>query len=217
MLAYHFVNREYGLDDLRKQHLKIATLNDLNDPFELFCLDFSNPELRHAFRRTKEELAASKGLLCFSKDWGNPVQWSHYADKHQGICLGFEVPDNMLLNVEYVSRRLVAEAEAIIENGHANVALMKRFLSTKYSHWRYEKEVRCFLELDAPESSGLYFAEFSPALQLRTVIVGAASTITRAELTDALGDLAHDTTRMKGRLSFRTFRIVRQREESLWV
>ena len=26
------------------------------------------------------------GMLCFSKGWHNPVQWSHYTDKHKGIC-----------------------------------------------------------------------------------------------------------------------------------
>ena len=36
MLVYHFINKEYGIEDLRKRRLKIATLNELNDPFEFF-------------------------------------------------------------------------------------------------------------------------------------------------------------------------------------
>jgi hypothetical protein len=40
-------------------------------------------------------------MLCFSRDWHNPVQWSHYADKHRGICLGFDVPDSLLVPVQY--------------------------------------------------------------------------------------------------------------------
>ena len=33
--VYHFVGPEYGLDDIRRRRLKIATIADLNDPFEL--------------------------------------------------------------------------------------------------------------------------------------------------------------------------------------
>jgi hypothetical protein len=33
--VYHFVGAEYGLDDIRRRRLKIATIDDLNDPFEL--------------------------------------------------------------------------------------------------------------------------------------------------------------------------------------
>jgi len=38
MRVFHFVNEEHGLDDLRKRRLKIAALNELNDPFELLAL-----------------------------------------------------------------------------------------------------------------------------------------------------------------------------------
>ena len=33
--VYHFVGPEYGLDDIRRRRLKIATIADLNAPFEL--------------------------------------------------------------------------------------------------------------------------------------------------------------------------------------
>lgn len=36
----------------------------------------------------------NKGLLCFSDNWKSPVMWAHYAAKHHGICLGFDVPDS---------------------------------------------------------------------------------------------------------------------------
>jgi hypothetical protein len=37
MRVYHFINEEYGLDDLRRRRLKIATILELNDPFETLC------------------------------------------------------------------------------------------------------------------------------------------------------------------------------------
>jgi hypothetical protein len=36
--AYHFVSLGHGLDDLRQRHLKIARLDEINDPFELWAI-----------------------------------------------------------------------------------------------------------------------------------------------------------------------------------
>lgn len=38
MRVYHFLDRKYGLDDIRRRRLKIATLDDLNDPFEMLAM-----------------------------------------------------------------------------------------------------------------------------------------------------------------------------------
>ena len=93
----------------------------------------------------------------------------------------------------------------------------RRFLFTKYSHWRYEDEVRCFVTLeDRDPESDLYFAEFSDKLRLAVVIVGAESRVTREMLGNALGDLAGHVQTFKARLAFKTFRVVRQRDSRLW-
>lgn len=113
MRVYHFVNQEYGLENIRRKRLKIATINELNDPFELFSIELSDPSVRKSFRKMKNDLAMKQGLLCFSKSWSNPVQWSHYANNHQGICLGFDVPDAFLCNVNYSRKRLLADIEAL--------------------------------------------------------------------------------------------------------
>jgi len=60
----------------------------------------------------KNELAQERGLLRFSRDWHNPVLWSHYASRHTGLCLGFDVPDDCLGPVSYSRKRLVVEAES---------------------------------------------------------------------------------------------------------
>jgi hypothetical protein len=96
MLVFHFINEEFGLEDLRKRRLKIATLNELNDPFEFLGVNLSGKSLRRAFKVMKDQLSVRYGLLCFSHNWHNPVQWSHYADKHRGLCLGFDIPEARL-------------------------------------------------------------------------------------------------------------------------
>ena len=85
MLVYHFVNAHYGIEDIHKRRLKISRFMDLNDPFEFLGADLSDREFRRALKNTKVKLSESKGLLCFSESWRNPVLWGHYADKHKGL------------------------------------------------------------------------------------------------------------------------------------
>lgn len=217
MRVYHFLNEEFGLADLRQRRLKIANLNELNDPFEFLSVNLSDLSLRGAFHAMKAEIAKKAGLLCFSRDWHNPVQWSHYAAKHTGICLGFEIPDEHLGAISYSRKRLIIETESFRNPQQVSPDAVIKFLYTKYAHWRYEKEVRCFVTLeDKDPENGLYFAEFNENRRLTTVIVGAQSRIARAELYDVLGDLAPTVETFKARLAFKTFRVVRQRNAKLW-
>lgn len=218
MRVYHFVNKEYGLENIQKRRLKIATLNELNDPFELFGVELSEPSLRYAFRVMKNELAQNRGLLCFSKSWHNPVQWSHYADKHRGICLGFDVPDVHLGEVNYSPKRVVTDIESLKTPRELSFDVVRKLLFTKYHHWKYEKEVRSFVTLDDIDNEkGLYFAKFSEQLSLKEVIVGAMSDISRKELRESLGDLQSSVSQTKARLAFKTFRVVKQWKKELWM
>ena len=218
MRVFHFLNEQYGLDNLHRRRLKIATLNELNDPFELFGVNLANEALRHAFRVMKNDLALKRGLLCFSRSWHNPVLWSHYAGRHTGICLGFDVPDHLLGPVSYSRKRLVVEAEAFTVPNQLAPEILIRFFFTKYSHWRYEDEIRSFVTLeDKDPETKLYFTDFADNLRLAMVIVGAQSSITRATLQAALGDLAPFVETFKARLAFKTFRVIRQRKAALWA
>jgi hypothetical protein len=64
--------------------------------------------------------------------------------------------------------------------------------------------------------SELYFADFADNLKLTTVIVGAQSSVSREDLSVALGDLAPSVKTLKARLAFSTFEVVRQRKAELW-
>lgn len=113
--VYHFVDRDYGLDDLRRRRLKIATVANLNDPFELLPSS-TDKALRARFRAWRMQFDQAFGILCFSRHWRNPVQWSHYAVKHTGLCFGFDIPANLLTKVRYAANRLPARVD-VIEGG----------------------------------------------------------------------------------------------------
>lgn len=217
MMVYHFLNHRYALEDIKKRRLKIATIMDLNDPFEFLSVDLSNRELRRAFNQTKKSLSQKFGLLCFSKSWSNPVQWSHYADSHKGACLGFEVPDMKLEHISYSSKRMSILAENMKSANQMTEDYMKSILTTKYSHWRYEQEARVYNGLDQVDENGFFFRDFGPEMELKKVIVGARSKITRAMVAEALGELSSSVETFKARAAFKSFRIVRNENDALWA
>jgi hypothetical protein len=201
--AYHFVSLQYGLDDLRRRRLKISRLGDLNDPFELWAIAQPDPRVRQALIATKRTLAQQCGLLCFSLDWHNPVLWSHYADRHRGIALGFDIDPQILKPVSYRRTRPTLQTLSM-KPAHA-------LLFTKYFDWNYEHEARVFTALnDRDPQSGLHFANFNDQLILRDVIAGSLCTATLQELREAVGSSA-GVRFTKARLAFKTFRVVTNR------
>ena len=93
---------------------------------------------------------------------------------------------------------------------------MKILLFTKFSHWRYEQEYRVFVNLDE-DIDGLYYMDFSDRLALKVVIVGDQSSVTRAEVSSALGDLETDVEAFKARASFKAFDVVKNEDKTMWA
>ena len=91
MIAYHFISDEYALDVISSQWIKLSLFQDLNDPFELLSVDLPNEQARREARKFKEFMAKQYGILCFSKNWTNPLLWSHYANRHKGVAFQFEL------------------------------------------------------------------------------------------------------------------------------
>ena len=217
MRVYHFVNAKYGLEDLQFRRLKIARVNELNDPFE-FMARAKNSLERAALRATKEQQSEKTGLLCFSESWENSVQWSHYADRHRGICLGFDVADEQFKKVTYRKSPLRFDLHRFRSDAVYAQDFSERLVSTKFDDWRYEKEWRLYIKLDpATEVDGRYFYDFSDGLYLAEVIVGGASSITRSQLSAALGKRDEKVRYRKARMAFNSFRVVEQLKSSLWV
>ena len=218
MRVFHFFNDRYGLDDILRRRLKVSTFKDLNDPFELFAANLGEPAVRRTFEQANREYATLVGLLCFSRDWHNPVLWSHYASGHTGLCLGFDLNDAHLRPVHYSRKRLNMQTSQPTSRGIIDNEFATLCMSTKYLHWRYENEVRSFVDLRGSDSdTDVHYATFSDDLRLATVIVGVRSQITRQVLTRALGDLAGQVEVFKARLAFRSFRVVKQNNPKLWL
>ena len=208
MKLYHFTPSQYGLENIKNKRLKIARIMDLNDPFEMLAVKLDDPQVRTLLKNIKKENNARSGLLCFSESWSDPVQWAHYAEQHKGICLGFEVDSTLVKKVDYIEDRFEIEIPPTIE-------FVNKILLSKYKHWVYEKEYRMAVGLNN-KIGNLYFEYFSDNIQLKEIIVGSESSITRKEIKEALKDYDSPVETFKARPAFKTFEIVRQKNDHLW-
>lgn len=107
------------------------------------------------------------GVFCGSEIYDSTLMWSHYADNHKGVCIGFEFPqtkeflDNFVakeniipMKVSYVDNIVKAPCEV---NGELfPESTLRHWFSTKSKVWEYEQEIR-LLKIDGKAS-----VSFSP-------------------------------------------------------
>lgn len=170
-LIYKYCSYEVGLNDIiLKQSLKFSNPSEYNDPFDchesLIKLDLMNLDLETFIEKQYPNLSRNikQGLVrnfnskclykclseerkrikitCFSLNYNNILMWSHYADKHSGICIGFHFHpylDNFVLTpVKYID-------EIPLIDGKVDAYEMIRYwLSIKSDCWVYEEEIRAF-------------------------------------------------------------------------
>jgi len=112
---------------------------------------------RHGFTVMKE----SSGVCCFSKYPNVHLMWSHYADKHKGICFGFDFqPINTRADFVLVIRKAeyIHNIKPINLQSNRDAAL-DQWLYTKSEVWSYEHEIRALIY----DRKGKDFFEFERA------------------------------------------------------
>jgi len=168
---YQYARFDIALDEiLLKQSLKFSDPTTFNDPFDcnekllkikcdqkIVSETFSNlsaklsrQEKRELKRRLENPNNQSRilkqkrkeyKLSCFSETYDEILMWSHYANKHTGICIGFDLPhkyeDKFILSpVRYLNE--IKELDCTT-NVHRVILY---WLTTKSIRWDYEKEIR---------------------------------------------------------------------------
>lgn len=206
MRLYKFIPAEYALETLSKRRVKVTTIEELNDPFELLPFEMRDRNKRSVLCRTKAEIALTRGMLCFSATWRDPVLWAHYASQHKGICIGFNIPDELCKPVTYISQRMPFPDLTRCDE----MQVAADMLFKKYVNWQYEQEVRLWVALSEKED-GRYYCYFDNTLVPATVIVGAQCTQPKSAFDRALEGLSYDVALIKARPGFSDFEIVRDK------
>lgn len=211
MRVYHLTSKHWALAAIKNRRLKVALFNDMNDPFELLGAELKTREDKAELRQLKEETNSMMGALCFSRSSDNPVLWSHYADRHGGICLGFDIRDDWAHEVEYQGRRLQEIEKEFLED--ESEILGRKLLTTKFEHWSYENEVRMILKLeDAVYEDGFYFFPFCDGLRLREVIAGVRCDMPLDKLAQKLSAKDKDVEISKAQLAPDEYKILKRQE-----
>lgn len=209
MRLYNLSDATHALINIKQRRLKVSRIADLNDPFELLSVNLRDKRLREAFRSAREIIHSENGVLCFSRSWSNPVLWSHYADKHRGICLGFDVDDSCVMPVNYMTDLTKFKLDANATTSFLTKDYIRQLLSTKFNDWKYEDEARVYVSLDpSMAEGGLYFVEFSEKMRLREIILGVRCEIPVAKARELAGRFPHDVYVIKARLAFTKFSVV---------
>jgi len=217
MRLYRFFSAEYGMCSILGRQIRIGRIEELNDDFEFIGVALSEKAERIALRNMRQRLSVKNGVICMSKGWESPLMWAHYADSHKGIVLGFDVPDEAFYKVCYVKKRPTLRDMRLNILGDITPDDMKRLIRTKAAGWAYEQEYRSYRALnDGVEIKGEmhYFVPFSADMKLREVIVGSRYKGSRTEMVAAVNDPSVDVYMARG--SFEKFKMVRQRQKSMW-
>lgn len=211
--VYYLTPAQFAISNIALKRIKVARFSDLNDPFELLGVDRSNVKNRHALRKKIGNINDETGLLCFSKSWSNPVLWGHYAERHAGICMGFDVVEDHLHEVIYEESLRHVKGDAKTGKLVLTTKEIDRLMSTKFKDWEYEQEMRFFVNLSRlRDEAGKFFYPFSKKLVLRELILGPKCEI---EINAIRRLVDENVTVQMARLAFRKFAIVVDKNASL--
>lgn len=208
--AYHMTSSDHGISSISFSRLKVARFAEVNDPFELMALNSHNREIRRLLRRFKSLKNKEIGLLCFSRNWTQPMLWSHYASKHEGICLGFDIKrGSELQEVKYEDKRPKMKSDNGEDAQSIDADIQNLLLRTKYIGWEYEQELRRFIDLSkTKEENGLYFLPFDEDLCLREIILGQRNNLSIEDVRALVKATNPRAVVFKARLEYKAYRIV---------
>jgi len=204
---YHFLSAQNALSDIALCRLRVSRYHELNDPFELLAVNVGTHKgIREVMLKHRDEMNQETGLLCFTRGYGEPMLWSHYADKHRGICLGFDVQDESCTPVDYVKERI----RVVTGDGKLDEEAFARTLSAKADSWKYEAEVRVHILLkNVPIfEDGSYFVPFAEGMALREVILGHVCSMPPDAIHKLVSRVHGQVQISKAALAYKSFAVV---------
>lgn len=134
-----------------------------------------------------DKISESFGLSCFSAKENNILMWSHYADSHRGIVIGFNLneysPD--LHEVKYLNDRIKIPLSSTCNDDEEKRKIMISVMTSKSKDWEYEKEWRLISKLPALNNN-LYLIPFNSTIILSVFLGLNISEEDRKDITDLL-------------------------------
>lgn len=153
-LIFKYGTLKHLKDTLINNKLGFSKASRLNDPFEI-AHHFHNSSSEDVREKRRNYLNGVE-ISCFSRNPNEPLMWSHYADKHQGVSYIFD-------EMELVTFGLCSDFGDVVYSSHipkiyyhntehleqSEIELrfqLKPVIFTKSLVWKYEKEYRIILK-----------------------------------------------------------------------
>ncbi len=95
MILYKYVPFLSGMKILESSSIGFARPKDFNDPFEMSAFQYEDNnekwEAYVTFAAVRNRCNSSFGVLSLTRQPLNGLMWSHYADSHRGMVIGFDI------------------------------------------------------------------------------------------------------------------------------
>lgn len=153
---YRGINRDWN--SIIKPELWLSRADCFNDPYD--CAFLYNCHSKKVYDpKTEYNLAVEEGIRqyeqdkksdtiqsavfvgCFSERNDSLLMWSHYADEHRGLCIGYKLHD-LIKNYNCFPVIYNDEMPQEKEIGLDKKDSLMKYILTKCSDWSYEKEWR---------------------------------------------------------------------------
>lgn len=147
---YKYTTLTYLEDIISNQRLFMSDREKFNDPFELLKVD-----------KTTKTVSYEDNIkvLCLTNSYRKKLMWSHYSDKHVGVCLTVQLQSKYVFPICYTSKRLmITNIDNILSknkmkpksnlNKEYDMPDKLKVAYVKDSKWLYEKEYRVAVTKD---------------------------------------------------------------------
>jgi hypothetical protein len=105
-----------------------------------------NKDYQVKFTERIQKLENPQGVLCLSEVNNNILMWSHYAEKHTGICLEFSWPNDDPIFGKYQRVKYQTHYESVWAWLYTYDEIAKKTMFIKSIDWVYEKEYRILVK-----------------------------------------------------------------------
>ena len=139
------------INDIVNEALSFAKPKVFNDPLDPILREWMNLKQKSSvskqdkrlFKYLKNSLESLR-ICCLSRRGDsiqlNPLMWAHYADEHRGVCLKFDLLND--LDTFYFPKKVDYNQTYLQYNYLQNPSKASEAIWHKSSDWAYEKEYR---------------------------------------------------------------------------
>lgn len=157
MVLYKYVGIAAAIKITASQTLGFSRFENFNDPFET-ASSFSPDQYELFTNQTVSDLYSNYVASCLTRSNLNSLMWSHYADHHKGVVVGYNVSNNDELrsldknvipvqfgSVIYSRTKPIKSIEKV-DLGYSfspeKLEVLQNTFLMKADSWAYEEEVR---------------------------------------------------------------------------